>query len=60
MKNKIEEEEVKKDPILNVHQICNELKISGIHREYVEKRFNEKEFTLEEWKENFKKVRLEY
>ncbi len=57
MKNK---EEEKKEPLLTIHQICNELKISGIHREYVEKRFNEKEFTLEEWKENFKKVRLDY
>jgi len=60
MKNKEDKEESKKELTLNVHQICNELKISGIHREYVQKRFNEKEFTLEEWRENFKKVRLEY
>jgi len=59
MKNKAGEEVVDL-PILTVNQICNELKISGIHREYVEKRFGDKVITLEEWKENFKKVRLDY
>ena len=45
---------------LNSFQACNELKISGLSRDYVEKRFKDQEKTLEEWKESFKKVRLAF
>jgi hypothetical protein len=45
---------------INVFQVCNELKISGLSREYVQKRFKDEEKTLTEWKESFKKVRLDF
>lgn len=45
---------------INVFQVCNELKISGLSREYVHKRFKDEEKTLTEWKESFKKVRLDF
>lgn len=45
---------------INVFQVCNELKISGLSRDYVQKRFKGEEKTLTEWKESFKKVRLDF
>ena len=48
------------EQIINVFQVCNELKISGLSREYVQKRFKDEEKTLTEWKESFKKVRLDF
>jgi hypothetical protein len=45
---------------INVFQVCNELKISGLSREYVQKRFKDEKKTLTEWKESFKKVRLDF
>lgn len=58
MKNK-ENEEVAVQ-LLTVHQICNELRIIESSRAYAEKRFKGQEKTLEEWKEAFKKVRLDF
>ena len=49
-----------KKVLLDVHQICNECRISGHYSHFIQKKYKGKSYDLNEWKDLLKKDGLDY
>lgn len=54
------DKEVKKPSNKNVFQICNELRLVGVVRQHVLKKFKNDSMSKTDWKKLFKKERIDF